>query len=236
MKKLILLASAMAALSGCDTNDSPAAFTPEMASFSNEFDFDPLRGPVKDFSQTLLNEKGEVAKRVSAQISREGCFDLLEFHNIEEDSGALLVLDANYYLDGVTHEKRVRLQGKCQLAEFPSAGVAWETDDNGFVVKALSKEREVDYRYDGEGYPLGKTATAKDETLSVVSTPSQDGRKKLDYTAVSLLNKQPIGNVTQNCEYDRHDNPVSCSLKIVDESVKPPVIQHYTIKNTIEYY
>jgi hypothetical protein len=25
-----------------------------MASFSNEFEFDPLRGPVKDFSQTLL--------------------------------------------------------------------------------------------------------------------------------------------------------------------------------------
>ena len=236
MKKLILLASAMAALSGCDTNDAPAAFTPEMASFSNEFDFDPLRGPVKDFSQTLLNEKGEVAKRVSAQISREGCFDLLEFHNIEEDSGALLVLDANYYLDGVTHEKRVRLQGKCQLAEFPSAGVAWETDDNGFVVKALSKEREVDYRYDGEGYPLGKTSTAKDETLSVVSTPSQDGRKKLDYTAVSVLNEKPLGNVKQSCEYDRHDNPVSCNLLIVDDSVSPAVEHNFTIKNSINYY
>lgn len=177
MKKLILLASALTLLSGCDNHDSPAAFTPEMASFSNEFDFDPLRGPVKDFSQTLINEKGEVAKRVSAQISREGCFDLLEFHNIEEDTGALLVLDANYYLDGVTREKRVRLQGKCQLAEFPSAGVARETDDNGFVVKALSKESEVDYRYDDEGYPLGKTSTVKDNTLSVVSTPSQDVRK-----------------------------------------------------------
>ncbi|HAT1572876.1 MAG: YnfC family lipoprotein [Kluyvera cryocrescens] len=236
MKKLILLASALTLLSGCDNHDSPAAFTPEMASFSNEFDFDPLRGPVKDFSQTLINEKGEVAKRVSAQISREGCFDLLEFHNIEEDTGALLVLDANYYLDGVTREKRVRLQGKCQLAEFPSAGVAWETDDNGFVVKALSKESEVDYRYDDEGYPLGKTSTVKDNTLSVVSTPSQDVRKKLDYTAVSLLNKLPVTNVTQRCEYDRHDNPVSCELKIVDASAKPPVTQHYTIKNTIEYY
>jgi len=236
VKKLIFVASMMTVLSGCDNNDTPAAFTPEMASFSNEFDFDPLRGPVKDFSQTLLNEKGEVAKRVSGQLSPEGCFDLLEFHNIEEDTGALLVLDANYYVDGVTHEKRVRLQGKCQLAEFPSAGVAWETDDNGFVVKAVGKESQVDYRYDSEGYPLGKTSTVKDKTLSVISTPSQDSRKKLDYTAVSLLNKQPIGNVTQNCDYDKHDNPLSCDLLIVDESAKPPVTQRYTIKNTIEYY
>ncbi|MDA8490860.1 YnfC family lipoprotein [Kluyvera sp. Awk 3] len=226
----------MALLSGCEKNDSPAAFTPEMASFSNEFDFDPLRGPVKDFSQTLLNQKGEVAKRVSAQVSPEGCFDMLEFHNIEEDTGALLVLNANYYLDGVTHEKRVRLQGKCQLAEFPSAGVTWETDDNGFVVKALGKESEVDYRYDAEGYPLGKTSTVKDTTLSIISTPSQDARKKLDYTSVSLLNKQPIGNVTQSCDYDSYDNPVSCDLVIVDESVKPATTQRYTIKNTIEYY
>ncbi|ASG63376.1 TPA: YnfC family lipoprotein [Kluyvera ascorbata] len=236
MKKVILLVSVMALLSGCEKNDSPAAFTPEMASFSNEFDFDPLRGPVKDFSQTLLNQKGEVAKRVSAQVSPEGCFDMLEFHNIEEDTGALLVLNANYYLDGVTHEKRVRLQGKCQLAEFPSAGVTWETDDNGFVVKALGKESEVDYRYDAEGYPLGKTSTVKDTTLSIISTPSQDARKKLDYTSVSLLNKQPIGNVTQSCDYDSYDNPVSCDLVIVDESVKPATTQRYTIKNTIEYY
>ena len=169
MKKVILLASVMTLLSGCEKNDTPAAFTPEMASFSNEFDFDPLRGPVKDFSQTLRNEKGEVAKRVSAQVSPEGCFDMLEFHNIEDDTGALLVLNANYYLDGVTHEKRVRLQGKCQLAEFPSAGVTWETDDNGFVVKALGKESEVDYRYDAEGYPLGKTSTVKDKTLSIIA-------------------------------------------------------------------
>lgn len=236
MKKLILLASVMALLSGCDNNDSPAAFTPEMASFSNEFDFDPLRGPVKDFSQTLLNEKGEVAKRVSAQVSPEGCFDMLEFHNIEEDTGALLVLNANYYLDGVTHEKRVRLQGKCQLAEFPSAGVSWETDDNGFVVKALGKGSEVEYHYDAEGYPLGKTSTVKDKTLSIVSTPSQDARKKLDYTSVSLLDKQPMGNVTQRCDYDGYDNPVSCDLTVVDESVKPATTQRYTIKNTIEYY
>ncbi|UAK19166.1 YnfC family lipoprotein [Kluyvera sp. CRP] len=236
MKKVILLVSVMALLSGCEKNDSPAAFTPEMASFSNEFDFDPLRGPVKDFSQMLLNQKGEVAKRVSAQVSPEGCFDMLEFHNIEEDTGALLVLNANYYLDGVTHEKRVRLQGKCQLAEFPSAGVTWETDDNGFVVKALGKESEVDYRYDAEGYPLGKTSTVKDTTLSIISTPSQDARKKLDYTSVSLLNKQPIGNVTQSCDYDSYDNPVSCDLVIVDESVKPATTQRYTIKNTIEYY
>ncbi len=49
------------------------------------------------------------------------------------------MLDANYYRDAQTLEKRVRLQGKCQLAELPSAGVSWETDDNGFVVKASSK-------------------------------------------------------------------------------------------------
>ena len=236
MKRLLLLTPLIALLAACDKNDSPEAFSPEMPSFSNEFDFDPLRGPVKDFSQTLMNEKGEVAKRVSGQMSEEGCFDVLEFHDLENNTGATLVLDANYYVDGMTQEKRVRLQGKCQLAELPSAGVAWETNDDGFVVKSLSKEREVNYQYDSEGYPLGKTSLTKGNTLAILSTPSDDPRKKLDYTSVSLLNKQPVGNVKRSCDYDRHANPVSCDLEVIDMSVNPAVTLRYTIKNVIEYY
>lgn len=150
--------------------------------------------------------------------------------------GAALVLDANYYLDAQSHEKRLRVQGKCQLAEMPSAGVSWETDEHGFVVTARGKESTATYRYDREGYPLGKTTTAKGERFTVASTPSSDPRKKMDYTAVSTFNDRTLGNVSQTCDYDRHDNPVSCELQVVDDSVQPSLTRHYTIKSTIEYY
>jgi hypothetical protein len=65
VKKYAVITLLATALVGCDNNSAPLSFTPEMASFSNEFDFDPLRGPVKDFTQTLFNEKGEVSKRVT---------------------------------------------------------------------------------------------------------------------------------------------------------------------------
>jgi hypothetical protein len=87
------------------------------------------------------------------------------------------MLDANFYLDARTREKRLRLQGKCQLAELPSAGITWETDDNGFVVAARGKETTATYRYDSEGYPTGKTTVAKNERFTVVSTPAKDPRK-----------------------------------------------------------
>lgn len=104
MKSLFCLLPAALLLSACDDNSRPVAYTPEMASFSNEFDFDPLRGPVKDFSQTLINEKGEVTKRVSARLSEEGCFDLLDLHDVENNTGATLLLDANYYIDANSRE------------------------------------------------------------------------------------------------------------------------------------
>lgn len=126
MKKRLLLLLAVGALSACDEKGAPQAFTPEMASFSNEFEFDPLRGPVKAFSQTLYDEHDQVVKWVKGRLSSEGCFDLLAFEDRENKTGAALVLDANYYLDAQSHEKRLRLQGKCQLAEMPSAGVSWE--------------------------------------------------------------------------------------------------------------
>ncbi|ENZ8437159.1 YnfC family lipoprotein [Klebsiella oxytoca] len=236
MKKRFLLLLAVGALSACDEKGAPQAFTPEMASFSNEFEFDPLRGPVKEFSQTLYDEHDEVVKWVKGRLSSEGCFDLLAFEDLENKTGAALVLDANYYLDAQSQEKRLRLQGKCQLAEMPSAGVSWETDDNGFVVTARGKESTATYRYDSEGYPLGKTTTSKGERFTVSSTPSSDPRKKMDYTAVSIFNDRTLGNVSQTCDYDDHDNPVSCELKIVDDSVQPALIRHYTIKSTIDYY
>lgn len=236
VKKRLLVLPLMVLLTACDNASSPVAYTPEMASFSNEFDFDPLRGPVKSFTQTLVNEQGKETKRVSAKVSAEGCFDQIEMHDLENNTGALLVLDANYYLDGRTQEKRILLQGKCQLAALPSAGITWDTDDNGFVVASHSKTLKVTYRYDAEGYPLGKTSVVDGDTLSIVMTPGHDVRKKMDYTAVSSLNDKTLGKVTQTCEYDKHDNPVSCKLEMVDDSVTPAVTQHYAVKNDIEYY
>ena len=236
MKKRFLLLLAVGALSACDEKGAPQAFTPEMASFSNEFEFDPLRGPVKAFSQTLYDEHDQVVKWVKGRLSSEGCFDLLAFEDLENKTGAALVLDANYYLDAQSHEKRLRVQGKCQLAEMPSAGVSWETDEHGFVVTARGKESTATYRYDREGYPLGKTTTAKGERFTVASTPSSDPRKTRAYTAVSSCHARTLGIVSETCDYDRHDNPVSCELQVVDDSVQPSLTRHYTIKSTIEYY
>lgn len=236
VKKYAVMTLLATVLVGCDNTSAPLSFSPEMASFSNEFDFDPLRGPVKDFTQTLLNDKGEVSKRVTGTVSTEGCFDTLELHDLEANTGVALVLDANYYLDAETQQRKVKLQGKCQLAELPAAGVTWDTDDNGFVVAAHGKEMEVKYRYDAEGYPLGKTTVSGEQHLSVQATPSKDVRKKLDYTAISLLNDKPLGHVKQSCDYDRHNNPVTCDLLITDDSVKPAVERKYTIKNSIDYY
>lgn len=235
VKKALMTLSALWLLAGCDGASAPQAFTPEMASFSNEFDFDPLRGPVKDFSQTLMNEKGEVAKRITGTVSEEGCFDTLEFHNLEDNSGAALVLNANFYLDAASQEKRVKLQGKCQLAELPAAGITYDTNDSGFVVKARGKDATIDYRYDADGYPLGKVTVAGQTKMTVLATVA-DNHKKLDYTAVSTLNDKTLGRVKQSCDYDRHFNPVSCKLEITDESASPPVHHNYTIKNTIDYY
>lgn len=188
VKYKLLLCLLAIFFTGCDCTEVTLLFTFEMASFFNEFDFDLLRGLVKDFTQTLMDEQGEVTKRVFGTLLEEGCFDLLELLDLENNTVVALVLDANYYCDAETLEKRVRLQGKCQLAELLFAGVSWETDDNGFVIKASSKQMQMEYCYDDQGYLLGKTTKSNDKTLFVSATLLTDLIKKLDYTAVTLLN------------------------------------------------
>lgn len=236
MKKIIILSALVASVAGCDNQNNTLSYTPEMASFSNEFDFDPLRGPVKDFTQTLINQKGEVIKRVVGLVSEEGCFNELEFHDLESNTGATLVLNANYYIDAITHERRVKLQGKYQLAELPQAVLTYETDDKGFVVAAHGKETSIVYRYDAEGFPLGKTTQSNDETLTITAKTGSDLKKKLDFTSESMLNGKSIAKVKQTCDYDGHFNPLECVLNITDLNAKPSKVETYIIKNDINYY
>ncbi len=222
-------------LTGCDKPDALAPFSPEMASFSSEFNFDPLRGPVKNFTQKLINDSGEVETEVNGTLSQEGCFETLNYVDKPSNSHLALVLDANYYLDAVTREKRIRLQGKCQLAELPAVGMIYETNEREFVVKGHTNEVTTSYRYDDEGYPLGKTSKAKDAELSTVATPS-DKRKKHDYTSVTKLNDKVIDTAKQSCDYDRHLNPLSCMLELTDTGTTPAKQHKFTIQNEINYY
>ncbi|WP_437343287.1 YnfC family lipoprotein [Pseudomonas aeruginosa] len=84
MKRLYWLIqhSARAAQRSPNTVKRPG-FTPEMASFSNEFD-DPLRGPVAKCSQTSCWIEDVVVKKVSAQL-REACFRSVEMEDPAEN-------------------------------------------------------------------------------------------------------------------------------------------------------
>ncbi|ELY6345417.1 YnfC family lipoprotein [Cronobacter muytjensii] len=235
MNKYVTVMMVSLALTGCDKPDALAPFSPEMASFSSEFNFDPLRGPVKNFTQKLINDSGDVETEVNGTLSEEGCFETLNYVDKPSNSHLSLVLDANYYLDALTREKRIRLQGKCQLAELPAVGMIYETNEREFVVKGHTQEVTVSYRYDDEGYPLGKTSKAKDAELSTIATPS-DKRKKHDYTSVTKLNDKVVDTAKQSCEYDRHLNPLSCVLELTDTSTTPPKQHKFTIQNEINYY
>ncbi len=59
-----------------------------------------------------------MTKRVSGTLSEEGCFDSLELLDLENNTVVALVLDANYYRDAQTLEKRVRLQENASLLNY----------------------------------------------------------------------------------------------------------------------
>ncbi len=70
-EKIVLANPAALLLTACDRK-STDAFARQMASFSNEFQLIPCAAGER-FSQTLLDEHDVVVKKVSAQLSREGC-------------------------------------------------------------------------------------------------------------------------------------------------------------------
>lgn len=241
MKNAIGLFCFIVILSGCDNNTAPQAYSPEMASYSNEFDFDPVRGSVKTVTESLIDAQGKTVKYFSGKLSQEGCFTAMEMRDVAHNSGATLVLNANYYVDAATNEKRILLQGKCQLAGIPAVGVTYETNDDGFVTSVEGKNTDgkavkTTYSYDKEGYPTGRVTRNDNDTLEVKNSSNADVRKKMDYTSQTLLNGKLIGQSVQTCDYDKHDNPQTCTFRNTDMSSTPEKVSQYTIKYAVEYY
>lgn len=223
-------------LAGCDDNQPPKALTPEMASFSNEFDFDPVRGPVKKLTETLLNEDGKVERRFHATLSQEGCFNTMDMHDVSRNTDSSLLLNANYYVNAITQEKLIRLQGKCQLESIPAAGVTYQTNDNDFVTGVSSKDLHITYRYAANGFPLGRVTRRGDQTLEIRNIPVKDTRKLLDYQTQTWVNGKQVSQTVQTCDYDRHDNPTTCEIESNSVTAQPATQTRYTVKYEIEYY
>lgn len=112
---------------------------------------------------------------------------MFELYDLENNMELVFVLDVNYYWDVQMLEKKVQLQGKCQLVVLFLVGVIWEMDDNGFVVLVMGKEMKVEYCYDSEGYLLGKIIINLQNMFFVMVKFFVDLCKKLDYMVVSWV-------------------------------------------------
>jgi hypothetical protein len=219
---------------GCDDGHSRSDdWSPQMSSFANEFNFDPLRGPVRAFSETVVDQNGETVRHVSARLSREGCFNSLEFHDLQNDSNASLQRQEDMMVDADSGVLRVLLQGHCQLGSLPDASVDYRQDRRGFVTSVQGPQVAIHYRYDEEGYPLGNIARENGERTAVRIAAGESGRKP-DYTAVSERNGREIATTHQRCDYDGRGNPTTCRLTSRD--LISGVEQRYIISNSIGYY
>lgn len=221
-------------LVGCDDGNSRSdIWSPQMASFASEFDFDPLRGPVRDFSETVIDSQGETVRHVSARLSRDGCFDSLEFHDLNNDRHASLQRQADMLVDADSGALRVLLQGHCQLGALPSESIDYRQDRRGFVTSAHGPRLTIQYRYDEQGYPLGSIVHENGErrvqTLSVGG-----GDRKADYRLVSERNGRQIAATRQRCDYDSFGNPTTC--RVVSRDLRTGVGERYIITNRIGYY
>ncbi len=108
-----------------------------------------------------------VVKKVSAQLSREGCFDLLTPGRCGEQNRRHAAA-GRQLLRRRAHPREAAAACRASVSwrRCLPPGVSWETDDNGFIISARGKETTATYRYDSDGYPLGKTTTAKEERFT----------------------------------------------------------------------
>ncbi len=90
--------------------------------------------------------------------------------------------------------------GKMPACRITFCRVSWETDDNGFVIKASSKQMRWNIAMMIRGIRWVKPRKVT-QNIICQRYAINGSDQKVRLQAVTLLNNQRVGNVKQSCEY-----------------------------------
>ncbi len=137
--------------------------------------------------------------------------------------------------------KKVQLQGSASWRRYAFGGRDTGKRTTTVLWYRRRARDESQYRYDGEGYPLGKTTISSQNTLSR-QKPSADPRKAGLHGSQPGVDDRQVGNVTQNANMMRtrtlltagllssmralsRQCPTITPLKIVSITTKPGAVR-----------
>ncbi|BDH44917.1 UPF0257 lipoprotein YnfC [Salmonella enterica subsp. enterica serovar Choleraesuis] len=217
-------------------------FSPIMSSFSNELDFDALRGHVRRFEQTLYDQNQLPLMVARGEFDAGGCLTRYQrVDNVNQQQITLVRDESNRALVALENPaQQIHLTDKCQIASTEGKDdihrqyiyqknllVKVKDAHDGYVYK--------EYFYTPEAMPKIVVWYSDDSDVLMLTEPKKRLSDPWDFVTQGYDNGHPVYQAFKKCHYDNYANPTGCAL-IIDNQGGAAGQTVQEIRYSISYY
>lgn len=196
-------------------------YNPIMASFSNELDFDALRGPVKEFEQVMYDSNRLPLMIARASFDASGC--LTRYEKIDNTTQKQLNLirdnDLHALISRNNPDEKITLSDRCHIIGTQGIG-----DDGRLYIyqkDLLVKVKDAhdgyvykEYFYTPEAMPKSVVWYGDESDILLITEPKKKLSDPWDFVTQGYNNGTLVYRTAKKCQYDGHANPMECILGV----------------------
>ncbi len=231
-----LAPGAMAAL-------KPEPFNPSIASFSNELEFDALRGQVKTFEQALYNDQNKPVMYAKGSFDKSGCLNEYEKLDSVNNTRIKLVRDVktNTLVSSFDKSKTIELNKACQVVSLggETADPKEYVYNDNFLVKVKGRKDAwvyKEYFYNPDGMPKAAVLYGDEKDILLITVPKQKLSDNWDYVSEAFDDGKPMSQAIRKCNYDKVSNPTVCYFVTLSQIDGTTTRKNEQIRYRVTYY
>lgn len=216
--------------------------SPIMASFSNELDFDALRGEIQHFEQTLYDQNQLPLMVASGEFDSQGCLTRYQRTDNVTQKQLTLVRDDSHkrLISQQSPQRQIVLTDDCRIAATTGSddiNREYIYRDNLLVKVKDARDGYVykEYFYTPQAMPRIVVWYNDDSDVLMLTEPKKRLSDPWDFVTQGYDNGHPVYRAFKKCQYDNHANPTGCAL-IIDNQGENAGQTVQEIRYRITYY
>lgn len=217
-------------------------YNPALFNLSVLYDFDPVKGNVKELHTTVYNNDKSIVYEVNIKLDSDGCIE--SFRSRKPKDEVFIILDKqSNELKGKDKygEVSIKLDDNCSfLSKKDSTGVVlYEYNANGYIKDMISEYTGKvigEYTYKKNGLLENVKFFINKDIITESSIMYADPKKPLDSEMIYKMYGEIVATVKTKCQYNNRDVAYSCEIINFLATKEKPIIEYQQAITEASFY
>ena len=216
-------------------------YIPVIYNLSTLYDFNPVKGNIKDLYSVGHKENGEETYRIKISATKDRCINSIELNNRDANMTISLTRDGRH-LKGTKNglPYLLQLDEHCNIVSSNDNGhmITYTTYPNGLLKSVIFLDQKISTHFYDEGFNLIKTEFYMSNMIASrnIVRYTQPTEKPLDYELINISSFSTNIKANSTCEYSEKLVPTLCNLSIQKyENPLPPLVK-MRVQTNVDFY